>query len=280
MNANCPPPGIYLEVPFSQYRLWPYPSKSSLSQIKDGAAHYKAYVEGKIPQKSSDAFTIGAATEDLFNGLELIESNGWVIAPDDLPKTGKKRQAWEDSLGTDVRGINKAQVVIASNMAAALNGYAIATQIRDQSQSQVSLVWDDPRTGRRIKGRPDYVDFENRVLSDLKTCRNNRHGAFSRDCGDYGYHVQLAMYVDGLIANGAKGDWLCKIISVRNQPVHTAAVREMPHDAIALGRWTYSRWLTELKFAHGMDRWEPIMDCNAIKLPRYLFAAMDADWED
>jgi hypothetical protein len=64
-----------------------------------------------------------------------------------------------------------------------------------EGKKQVSIVWDDEKTGIRCKGRFDILNEE--TIDDLKTARDASPNAFSRDIGSMLYHVQGAAYTDG-----------------------------------------------------------------------------------
>lgn len=135
------------------------------------------------------------------------------------------------------------------------------------------MVWIDPETGIRCKGRADVLATLDgaTVLSDLKTCREAGRDVFQRALWNYGYHVQFGFYSDGLeILTGKRPDH-CAIIPVENQPPFEAAVHFLDPRAIEAGRRDYraaletaARCLRENNFP-GYD-----VTAEPLDLPRFV----------
>jgi hypothetical protein len=76
-----------------------------------------------------------------------------------------------------------------------------------EGANEVSITWTDEDTGIRCKGRLDrLVTFEDGswLIPDLKTTRDARRRAFTRQVLAFGYHIKAAFYCRGLRANGAE----------------------------------------------------------------------------
>lgn len=65
---------------------------------------------------------------------------------------------------------------------------------------EVTIFWTDKETGLLLKARIDLLTITtNRIVpSDIKTCLNAQELAFAKDAGNKNYHIQEAMYVEGL----------------------------------------------------------------------------------
>ncbi len=277
-----PGPGIYLNVPAEQYFAWPHLSKSGLSDFAKSPALWYLRQTGEIERKSSPAFGLGTATNVLWvERGELTDANAIQIAPKinpltdkPLPATGKARDAYAASLPNGTTLITQAQADQAQLMATALEGNDRAQRLHAGSHAEVSLVWRCPHTGILLKGRPDLVDLERCVLSDLKTTKEIRPFAFDRDAASYNYHWQLHLYTQGLVANGCGSydDWAQWLITVRNEQPHGVACRPMPASALELAAD---------ETAHHIRRWCDCRDNNdwpaddldekPIEFPRWRF---------
>ena len=70
-----------------------------------------------------------------------------------------------------------------------------------KGDKQVTIIWIDPQTGIKCKGRPDIVypsiDKPGRI-TDLKITNDPHPSAFSKTANKFLYHVQAAMYLQGL----------------------------------------------------------------------------------
>lgn len=107
-----------------------------------------------------------------------------------------------------------------------------------------AIFWYDNETGALLKTKPDYVNHNVNSVFDLKTTQEASRESFSRAIGNFGYHIQGAMAVDGL--KELKGD--------NYQVVNVAVEKTAPY---CVGNW-------EIKFAdleHGRNEYK-----KAIKL--------------
>lgn len=270
-----PPPGIYLGVPFHLYKLWRYPSKSLLGSMEISPAQFAAQVRGDIAWKTSDSFTVGSLTDQIWVEKQLIdEQHGWIEAPAGMPKSGAKRAAWLASLPAGLEPYTAEQLSRAQAMAATLGSHERACELRAGATPQVSLVWDCPHTGIRLKGRPDLVDFDRLILCDLKTARDIRRGPFAKACADYDYHWQLHLYTQALSELGAGDyyDWKQWLIAVRNEPVHGVACRPMGADALELASDETADLLWRMRACIDAGAWPADqLDESAISLPGWRY---------
>jgi len=279
--AAAPEPGIYLGVPFNVYKLWPYPSKSLLGDLQTSPAQFAAKVSGQIKWGwPSYAQIIGSLTDHIWvEQLPVDEAHGWHAGPKDMPTKGKRRDAWLASLPKGDSGYTPTQLDLALAMVAALQNNERADELQANATPQVSLVWDDPDTGIRMKGRPDLIDFDGLVLSDLKTARSITKAGFSKACADYNYHWQLHLYTTGLVANGigAYEDWKQWLIAVRNEPIHGVACRPMGPAALELARAEVNEVLWQLRSCIDAGEWPADHnDEQPITLPGWRFKGRTA----
>lgn len=277
----APPPGIYLNVPMADYFVWPYLSKSGLSDFAKSPALWYGRATGAIPWKKSPAFGLGTATNVLWvEREELLAEHGIQIAPKvnpltdkPLPASGKARDEYAASLPTGVTLITAAQADKARLMAAALDGNDRAQRLHAGSHAEVSLVWRCPHTGLMLKGRPDLVDLERLILSDLKTTKEIRPFAFDGDASNYNYHWQIYLYIQGLLANGvAPGDWRAWLITVRNEAPHGVACRPMPASALELAAIETERHLRRWLQCRIENNYPAdLLEEKPIELPRWRY---------
>ena len=69
-----------------------------------------------------------------------------------------------------------------------------------KGESEVSLFWIDEETGLMLKCRPDYLPSNHLLVPDYKTCQSVNPEVFYGDFIKYGYHIEAAMYMDGILA--------------------------------------------------------------------------------
>lgn len=69
-----------------------------------------------------------------------------------------------------------------------------------KGESELSLFWTDPETGVLLKCRPDFLPYDCKLVPDYKTACSVNPETFYGDFIKFGYHVQTAMYREGIKA--------------------------------------------------------------------------------
>lgn len=270
-----PRPGIYLNAPDDEYFRWPYLSKSGLSKFVVSAAEHRAYIDGLLEYKSSDSMLLGSAVDCLwFFGTDaLLRAFATEPHPTPLKKNGQPYSNWLSSkpgvqwasemAATGLRvlpkGLEQKALAIVQRLDehASTDGTPSAAQLREQGTAQVSIVWDCPHTGLRLKGRPDLVDFERLVISDLKTAVDVSPSGFAAAIGRYDYHWQAHLYRQGLavLTGTDPWDWATKWIAVRNTPVHSVEIYSAGHDTMLQAEQEVTYQLTRYRHCVLKDDW-------------------------
>lgn len=91
-------------------------------------------------------------------------------------------------------------------------------------------------------------------LSELKTCRSVREEMFARDCRVYGYHAQVAFYLDALEAIGQPVESVY-IVAVESVRPYLVQVFEIGPKALEAGRACYRAWLERLLVCEASNQW-------------------------
>ena len=228
-----PKDGIYYNIPFDEYRSWEALSKSSLSPITVSPAHAKMRLE-QTESKKTPKMVFGSLVDSLlFDSEEQIEAD-WFIINDDIrrDKRTKTYKAILDEAG------NREIVKQKEWLDAAATVEAIQRRVGpmlDRATFQVSIIWTDPETGIRLKGRPDIVDFDEGIIWDLKTTQDPRPGPFSRTAANLRYHWQAGMYTEGLTQLTDRDDWLWGWVSVEAEPPHSIYLYSAESRVVQIG---------------------------------------------
>lgn len=142
--------------------------------------------------------------------------------------------------------------------------------------NELTAVWNDSSTGLRCKARLDrvaHVGGTSWVL-DIKTARDASPRGFSRDMHAWGYHRQLAWYVDGLnLLRPAPRR--AAFVVVESEPPHCVAVYELVR-ALEQGSRENERLLTLYAECERTERWpgyEP--GIQIIDLPTWAVDELD-----
>lgn len=193
------PPGIYAGVPFSVYAGLAGHSWSSIKEIGKSPRRYRWRRDNPRPDTAGLGVLRGVHARILEPDVYATE---FAVYDGRRDKRAKAYQAFLDEHdGATI--LNPKEAAEIEEAAAAVLAYPPAAALlgHPNAHTEVTMVWDDPATGLRCKGRADLlVIADGRAsLIDLKTVR--RIGPrFARDAADLGYHGQLAHYAAGLLA--------------------------------------------------------------------------------
>ena len=252
-------PGIYYGVPFSEYQQWPFVNGSLLATLRDRTPCHAEY-ERTHPKEPTPALEFG--TQFHIALLEPAEyARQYRALPADAPRRPSDRQRnaanpsaatiaaiewWDAWQAADYREITAENAEKIEAMRAAV----LATQAKQYitgGRAEISLVWDDPVTGLRCKGRVDYGQEQpwQDNITDMKTCEDAGAEKFRKSVFFYGYHFKAAWYVDAWkIITGSEP--LFYWLAVEKQPPFCCKTWQADDKALEAGRMAYRRLL---------DRW-------------------------
>ena len=89
--------------------------------------------------------------------------------------------------------------------------------------------------GTLVKAKPDLYSPQHETILDLKTCRDAREHAFSRDVAMYGYHVQEAFYSTVWQAAGGGNVSAFAFACIEKEPPYAVGIYELDANAVAEG---------------------------------------------
>lgn len=283
MNATIeatPGPGIYENVPFSDYLAWPYISNSSLNAAERSMFHYK----NRKPVAETDAMRFGT-----FCHLGRLEPSAiyrrYVVMPDltqgvltksgepaKNPKTTTEYESrvarWKADNAGDKQIVEQADFDRMVGVVAALDRDPLAREwFSSDGPAEVCLVWDDPDTGLRCKSRLDKWATRLQLIADLKTCRDCLR--FETDIAERNYHRQGAMYLDGLeiLTRGEMHSF--GLAAVENEEPFGTMTAPVSEEALEIGRDSYKAALRSIKAARESGVWSGYSSPPAWKLPAW-----------
>jgi len=267
-------PGLIERLPFADYCAIEAVNHSSLKHLARSPAHFKAAAE-KVDEADSKALRIGRAFHMASLEPHLFEEC-YVAKPEGIDRRTKEgKEAWalfeltaghKEILAGD-------EYECATAMAGAVLMHPTARTVVNDAPGLVeaSFVWRDPATGILCKGRADRTVTSQRLLVDLKSTEDASPGAFQRSAFKYGYHRQMAMYLDGLAAVGHPMEGAL-LVAVEKTPPYALAVYLLAEDAISFGRSEYRTLLGILKSCQESGDWPGYPeDVQALGLPEYAW---------
>lgn len=220
-----PDPGIYENVPFTEYLKWDALSKSALPHLAESPAQYRHWLSVKDQFVPTDPMIVGSAVDILiFDGIDEFRSQFFR-----LPK-----------------GVKRSQNSMAFNLELLRNGdkiplpwkmwdrvFAIADAVQsepevaamlERSRSQVSFVWLAPG-GVLMKGRLDLWDPP--WIGDLKVTGDISPRGWRRQVFRLNQDWQAALYCEALtdLTGEMHDQW--SWITARDKPVHSVQIYDL-----------------------------------------------------
>ena len=219
----------------------------------------------------------------------------WVLEPQDWEKeyciapavdrrTKAGKEEWEQFVAE-----HSGKVVVKAedfdkiiDMTVAAMSCPLASDMLTKGQKEVPFFWTDPETGERCKAKADVVRMVDGkyVIVDYKTTTDASTEVFSQHIVKLGYHVQAAMYTEGLqIALGL--DYRPKFYFVPQEKTEPYAVNvvEVGEDVIRYGDSVYHELMRKYHECKMMDIWGGYCDdvANEAVLPGWIGLGEDEE---
>lgn len=230
MTIEAPKPGIY-DVSFAEYQQWDAANSTALKWMRHAPAFAKYMIEHQATDEDEEPHW--AVFGRLFHLLCTEHKKAdkeFIIIPDTYPKEvsegrGKDKTTetaqvpwnmnanhcmgwWAQQKANGLQPIkrdgteNSPGYNQAEAMAEVVRNHPRIGKLISLGKPEVSVVWRDDLTGVLCKGRYDVWSEPAVVAADLKSTVLAREDAFWSQSFKQGYHLQVAMYIDSLIALG------------------------------------------------------------------------------
>jgi hypothetical protein len=195
-------PGIHLNIPDREYFQLPGLSSTGIKHLLRSPAHYKHSLTHRVEKQ---AFDVGHAAHAkiLGVGMGVIAYPDEHLTPSGNVSTKATTVAWaSEQRAAGLVPVAPDQIRAADAMAESVLAHPEARPLFEDGNPEASLIWDDPETGVRCRGRADYLQERNGhsrgVAVDLKTTRNADPREFARTAVNFGYGEQAVHYSNGL----------------------------------------------------------------------------------
>jgi exodeoxyribonuclease VIII len=234
---------------------------SHLKHIDRSPLHYLHAT--REPRPDTPAFRFGRAVHCL-----VLEPEAWAerYAVWDGYRRGKAWDAFAEA-NAHLEIVNAEEAARVRAIAAAIRRHPVAAEALAHGVKEGVLTWTDEATGLACKGRFDHV---NGRLVDLKTAADVDPRRFFANAYRYGYHAQLAFYLDGLRANGIEIAADPMIVCAESVPPHDVVVYALDAMVIDQGRQMYRRLLARVKECTERGEWPGIApDVKALEFPAW-----------
>ena len=248
---------------FDDYRAIPAVNWSSLKNLRISPLYY----QHALAKESGDAahFRVGRAMHAFILEPELFRSE-YVTYPG--RRAGKEWDRFQDEY-QDSTILSETEYARAVGAGTALLAHPVASQYLAAGFREAVLRWRDALTGIECKGRVDHCGTH---LVDIKSTATIDPRKFARATVDYGYHGQLAFYLDGLRRNGLTVADEPILIAVESSPPFDCIVYRAPEHVVNLGRDLYRDLLSKLAECRLTEDWHGIAPQEMeMVLPEWAF---------
>jgi hypothetical protein len=268
--------GVYTGMSWDDYCAIDALNGSKLIHMRKSPYHYKFMLDN--PEPPTPSMILGTATHRMI--LEPERVGDFAVWGELEQEKVRRGRVWdefqEDHAGKMI--VTKGQRDEMVGMAVAARKHVpIMKYANAKGHSEVTLVWTDPVSGRRMKGRIDKLIPDKHIIFDLKTCRSCDKYRFGGQAYSLGYHIKMAMYWNGyktLIGT----EPTMKLGAVESKKPHESAVYRITSDVLLQGFDELDALLRKLAGCEETNEWpaaEP--DETELTLPTYAFTEQGTD---
>ncbi len=216
-------PMIIRNMPIDVYHKSKGISNSGLKTLIDcPAKYYYKYLSGEYEAKEKPHFKIGKACHCyILEGKETFFETYWHNPYANFDKAGLQAVLEKIGIKADKKftkpdlmelllsekGVEKKEIELNSNELnqvisigkSIFNNKYAKNAFSQKGESELSIFWQG-KNGEWLKCRPDFLPYECKLVPDYKTCASVNPQTFYNDFLKYGYHIQAALYREGIKA--------------------------------------------------------------------------------
>lgn len=231
-------PGIHRAIPESVYhqRHVGLVSKGALDLVHRSPAHYKAWIDGELPDEDTPALKFGRAFHCSILEPERFAST-YTAEPDFGDCRFKDNKRARDDWRAEHQSfelIGAAEFEQIRGMTASVRRHPLAGKMIRDGEPESTVTWSDEDTGLRCKIRPDYYVKRLGMVADVKSTLDASWEAFRRDVVKWRYHVQDALYRAGFAGIDDSIQHFV-FIAVEKEPPFAVAIYSLDADGIGRG---------------------------------------------
>lgn len=125
--------------------------------------------------------------------------------------------------------------------------------------------------------RTDYLKWQKRAVIELKTTQDASKEGFPKECANYDYHIQAALYSDIMeMISGHEFPWTFFFIAQETKSPYAFNIFEASPQFIAQGRYEYEQLILLYQQCRDNDKWpgyqvwcENKFGINNLDLPKW-----------
>lgn len=255
---------------------------SALKHLARSPAHYRhALFSDDV---DSDPKKMGRCVHMAVLEPEVFASS--VATWDGGTRRGKEWEAFKSANeGHELLTVGERAKCLA--IAAAVRGNPMTAPYLSRGRGEVTVLWEYemptvmglPGYKFEMKSRLDFVP-EHGPLVDLKMTRDASEEGFGRECANYWYHAQAALYRDAYFAaTGEERDYV--LVAVEGDAPHVAQVHKVTPKQLQVGRSLYREWLATLNHCRTHGHYPAYSDVPVeLRLPRWSMPEDESNLDD
>ena len=267
-------PGIYEGILFSDYQDWDAINNSALKILTDPTkcpAHCMYYLLNGRPD--TPALKFGRALDAyILEPLRFMEIYSVMPDADGRTKAGKAIKAeFEKNLKPGQEIVAEKDYAAILEIYSLVSGSRAIRLIRD-GKSQVSIAWEDKRTGLLCKARLDYLNESIPMITDLKSAADCSPLGFGWAIYRFMYYQQLGFYAMGYKAL-TNDEPNMAIFAIEKEKPYVHASYELGDKTIETGKKAAHKALTIYKECLDSGQWP--MHSDEIEILEMPLAALE-----
>jgi len=258
-----------------EYRSHPAVSRSELWRMSESPEKFKYFRDN--PPKATPSLTFGQLIHAMILQPDTVHTD-FCIELTVNRRTKEGREAYEKWLETvgDKTVISAEMWEKALAMRDALSKNRTATALLD-GQHEVPFFWTDEDTGEECKCRADCITQTDSglIVVDYKSTANAKPHIFNHEIYKYGYHLQAAMYTEGVMKVfelSERPEFI--FIAQEKQPPYSVNIMQVTDDVMLHGIDTFREYIgiyhecNETGYWYGYNG--PFDEINETFLPGWL----------
>lgn len=273
-------PGVY-DLPAADYHADPVPGGSLSSTGARLLLRAPALFRHRLdhPEPPRRTFDLGSAAHKLVLGV----GDELAVLDHDSYRSKAAQTERDEARAAGAVPLLAHEYEQVQAMAAALRAHPIASALfrPGAGLAEQTLIWRDQLTGVWQRALVDWLRTpptgQRLVVADYKTSDDASPDAVSRATARYGYHVQGAWYLDGVLSLGLADDAVFVLVVQEKDPPYLVTVIEPDDEAMMWGRMDVERALRIYRACQLTGEWPGYStDVECIELPRYLTREYEA----
>lgn len=250
--------------------------------MNDSPEKFRWHMDHPEEEEKSPALAFGSAAHKLILEPNDFDSE-YAVAPNVDRRTKAGKEEWaafcEENTGKTMIGPDDYSVMM--QMLESVVNCPLANEMLS-GQHEVPFFWTDPDTGEKCKCKADVVrtvDGRYQVV-DYKTATNARTDTFNSAIFKHGYHVQAAMYTEGLrLALGLDYRPGFVFVAQEKKAPYAVNVIEVSEDVMQYGSRVFHDLLRKYHECKEVDIWQGYVDdiANETQLPGWLMFGDEDD---